>query len=139
MSYDARDGYVVLFGGLSLGGALGDTWTYEYGRWTQVSTTTSPAPSPRYDAGLIYDTLDSEIVLFGGVSATGAPLSDTWAFAGGVWTNLTASAGPAPPPGSPQGSPTTRRTRWASCSAAPASAAPTAPTPGRSGAATGPT
>jgi PKD domain-containing protein/galactose oxidase-like protein/SprB-like repeat protein len=97
MVYDARDGYVVMFGGESATGALGDTWSFEYGRWTQVATTSSTAPSPRHDAGIIYDALDSEVILFGGESGTGAPLSDTWAFAGGVWTNLTASAGPAPP------------------------------------------
>jgi len=97
MAYDARDGYVVMFGGMSASGVLGDTWTYEYGRWTQVATTPTTAPSPRYDAGLLYDAQTSEVILFGGDSAAGTPLADTWAFAGGVWTNLTASAGPAPP------------------------------------------
>jgi len=96
MAYDARDGYVVMFGGNAASGALGDTWTFEFGRWTQVATTPATAPSPRYDAGLLYDALDSETVLFGGESGTGAPLSDTWTFAGGAWTNITASAGPAP-------------------------------------------
>jgi PKD domain/Galactose oxidase, central domain len=97
IAYDARDGYVVLFGGISANGVLGDTWTFEYGRWTEVATSASPAPSPRYDAGLIYDTASSEVILFGGDSPTGAPLSDTWGFAGGVWTNLSSAAGPAPP------------------------------------------
>ncbi|MCI4360098.1 MAG: PKD domain-containing protein, partial [Thermoplasmata archaeon] len=97
MTYDARDGYVVLFGGMGATGALGDTWTFQYGRWTQVTTSGASAPPARSGAGLIYDALDSDVILFGGASATGAPLADTWSFAGGVWTNLTASAVSAPP------------------------------------------
>ncbi|MCI4339971.1 MAG: PKD domain-containing protein [Thermoplasmata archaeon] len=97
MAYDARDGYVVLFGGTGSAGVLGDTWTFQYGRWTQVATTPATAPSPRTGMGLVYDPVDSRVILYGGAGATGAPLSDTWSFAGGVWTNLTPTIGAAPP------------------------------------------
>ncbi len=97
MAYDARDGYVVMFGGTGAAGVLGDTWTFQYGRWTQVATTPATAPSPRASAGLLYDAIDSRVILFGGAGLTGAPLSDTWSFAGGVWTNLTPTIGVAPP------------------------------------------
>ncbi|MCI4351038.1 MAG: hypothetical protein L3K15_05960 [Thermoplasmata archaeon] len=99
-TYDAADGYVLLFGGNPCRSPsswpcadTADTWTYARGVWTQLSS--SPAPSARERAGLVYDAADGYVLLFGGWS-NGKPLNDTWEFLGGAWTNLTPASAPSP-------------------------------------------
>ena len=100
MSYDAADGYVVLFGGSdSSGVAFGDTWTYRAGVWSNLTSSLSVAPPPRTGATMAYDAHDGYLVLFGGTNASGvggALYNDTWTFQGGTWTNVTAGAGTPP-------------------------------------------
>ncbi|HEY6239008.1 MAG TPA: kelch repeat-containing protein, partial [Thermoplasmata archaeon] len=96
MGYDVRDGYVVLFGGQNSTGALNDTWTFSYGRWSSLSIPTGSPPA-RVFGSLTYDIATSSILLFGGTGSNGAPLSDTWSFASGLWSNVTATSGTAPP------------------------------------------
>jgi len=92
MTYDAKDGYVVLFGGMTkTGAALGDTWTFSAGVWTQLNP--SPTPAPRYGAMMAYDVADGYVLLFGGTNGA-SYFSDTWTFQGGAWTQLS----PAVPP-----------------------------------------
>ena len=65
--------------------------------WTNV--TYGPAPSPRQGYGIAYDANDGYVVLFGGYPVGGGPrtfLNDTWTFRGGLWTNITSTAGIAP-------------------------------------------
>jgi len=95
MAYDAKDGYTVLFSGANASGfGLTDTWVYRNNSWSQIFPAVSP--SPRVASVMVYDPIDQYVVLFGGLTpdVTGV-LSDTWTFAGGNWTNIT--AGPAPP------------------------------------------
>jgi hypothetical protein len=95
MVFDAHDGYVLLFGGRSAGGApLGDTWTFQDNVWTQLSPATSPPA--RYGGAMAYDYADSYVVLFGGVATSGSDLGDTWTFAGGSWTQLAPPSSPSP-------------------------------------------
>ncbi|MCI4324484.1 MAG: hypothetical protein L3K00_01165 [Thermoplasmata archaeon] len=89
MVYDAKDKYVLLFGGYNTS-ALGDTWKFSGGVWTHLSP--GRAPSARYFAGMTYDVTDGYVLLFGGYSST--YLSDTWKFVTGVWTNLSLSTNP---------------------------------------------
>jgi YVTN family beta-propeller protein len=100
MTYDAVDGYVLLFGGESNQGLLGDTWKFSAGVWTNMTTTAGP--SPRVVSTMAYDDKDGYAVLFGGCklvnSSNGNCLSffaDTWKFSGGVWTNITSVSGPS--------------------------------------------
>ena len=94
MVYDAKDGYVLLFGGYNSNGIyLGDTWKFSGGVWTNITPTTSPPA--RTHAGMAYDAKDGYVVLFGGYGVTGY-LGDTWKFVGGVWTELTPSPNPGP-------------------------------------------
>jgi hypothetical protein len=108
MAYDARDGYVLMFGGYGWSDpavsttnrtSLNDTWAYAGGNWTDL--TGGIAPSPRSGAAMTYDPVDGRVVLFGGYDRewTGSmhPLNDTWEFAAGHWTNVTSTAGAAPP------------------------------------------
>jgi hypothetical protein len=98
MVYDAADGYVVLFGGLSTTTGftpLRDTWKFLAGSWTNI--TTSSGPSPRYASSMVYDTADGYVILFGGWNGNPATgLGDTWKFHGGAWTNISSSNGPSP-------------------------------------------
>ena len=101
LAYDAADQQPILFGGCgNLGCPLNDTWSYvnsptpNWIRCTASSCTGSHAPSGRWGASMTYDSTDGEVILFGGCGRT-CPLGDTWAFAGGSWTELHPT--PSPP------------------------------------------
>ena len=102
MTYDTKDGYVVLFGGCdvgspcSTGGFLSDTWKFVDGKWTKL--TISAHPSARGGMAMTYDVADGYVVLFGGCDTTNCshPYSDTWKFVGGSWTHLTSLTHPGP-------------------------------------------
>ncbi|MCI4320578.1 MAG: PKD domain-containing protein [Thermoplasmata archaeon] len=72
--------------------------------WTNITNGTSP--SSRFGAAIAYDPLAGYTLFFGGMYGPygwgsgrfGTNLNDTWTFANGVWTNITASAGRAPTP-----------------------------------------
>ncbi len=93
LAYDARNGYVLAFGGLGPTGPLGDTWKYQHGNWTILLTAT--APSPRWGAAMTYDDSIASVVLFGGENGT-TYFNDTWEFEGGIWTNVTTAHSPSP-------------------------------------------
>lgn len=97
MTYDARDGYVLLFGGTNLGStSFADTWAFAHGTWSNI--TPAHSPSARFGAGIAYDARDGYVVMFGGSrcwSCTTTLLNDSWTYAGGVWTNVTTSKAPS--------------------------------------------
>jgi Galactose oxidase, central domain len=102
--WDSTDGYGLMFGGEYVNSSsfvtdyYNDTWTYLGGHWTNA--TTDVAPSPRLGMGLADDPADHEVVLFGGEGSHALYyLNDTWVWNDSKWTNITASAGPAPPAG----------------------------------------
>ncbi len=98
MAFDGSDGYVVLFGGVGAT-TLGDTWTFLGGQWTNQTNAVAPGPPPaRWGGGLAYDRQDGYLALFGGMSASGTLLADTWSYSGGAWSNLTGSARGPPAP-----------------------------------------
>ena len=90
----------VLFGGSGVNGVVpNDTWTYADGNWTNWTSTLSLSPPTSAGAGFTYDSATGYFLLFGGISSYGGnPLNETWAYANGTWTNLTATAGAAPAP-----------------------------------------
>lgn len=77
---------VVMFGGLNLGppgvfsefNVLDDTWTWNGTDWAQLSPSLSPPA--RHGASMAFDPVNGTTILFGGRSATGQLLSDTWKF-----------------------------------------------------------
>ncbi|MDE1820203.1 MAG: DUF835 domain-containing protein [Euryarchaeota archaeon] len=100
MTYDAADGYLLLFGGYAplTNNAYGDTWGFFAGHWHLLSNT---GPSPREAAAVIYDALDRYVVLFGGAfNYAGKTFfyNDTWVWSHGSWTNISASQTVSPPP-----------------------------------------
>ena len=91
--YDAKDGYVLLFGGLGASGFRADTWKFVGGSWTRLSPATHP--TARYGAAMTYDAKDGYVLLFGGYeSPDDFTVGDTWKFVGGAWTELSAVSPP---------------------------------------------
>lgn len=106
MAYDPIDGYLVLYGGTAGASACsggpagadylcGDTWSFDAGNWTRLSSGGSGAPPARYGAALVWDDRDACLVLVGGLGRSGIT-DDTWTFAGGNWTNRTATVAGSP-------------------------------------------
>jgi hypothetical protein len=100
-TFDAADGYVLMFGGTTSAGTPEDfSWSFVHGNWTNLTSAVGAAPSARWGAAMAYDPVNATVVLFGGClnSACTAVGNDTWTYAHDRWTNVTALAGPAPSP-----------------------------------------
>jgi len=68
MAHDPRAGVTVLFGGAAgtnYPPDFGETWLWNGTTWAQF--TSSPSPSSRSQAGMVYDEDRNAIVLFGGI------------------------------------------------------------------------
>lgn len=101
IAYDARDGYVVLFGGDQSGSMLSDTWKFSAGTWTDLTPTTlnsTNSPSARFVATMTYDAKDGYLLLFGGCVYVGclSQDGDTWRFSGGAWQPVSTTTAPSP-------------------------------------------
>jgi hypothetical protein len=108
LTYDAADGYLLLFGGNSSNGFLNDTWSFVHGAWTNqtgVNASYPNAPPARAAAALAYDAYDGYVLLYGGeqsrqlVNATsetyvGSDFTDTWSYRGGGWVPLSPAQDP---------------------------------------------
>jgi PKD domain len=68
--------------------------------WSNLTTLVGTAPSGRI-ASMTWDGSDGYVLLFGGATGAGLakPLDDTWTYANGTWTNITATTTGAPPAG----------------------------------------
>jgi PKD domain len=95
-AFDTTDGYVLLFGGCGRVCPQGDTWTYLHGAWMNLTTNLTVAPSPRSGASMVYDPTYHGVVLFGGLTSSGAA-ADTWIFRAGQWHLVVTANGVAPP------------------------------------------
>ena len=79
----ARRGLVIVFGGTSSAGFLGDTWSWDGTAWRQLATS---GPEPRGMGYLAYDARRDRVVLFGGRKGwPDGDLNDTWEFESEVW------------------------------------------------------
>jgi hypothetical protein len=91
MTYDYRDGYMLLFGGNTTWGPYADTWDFSLGTWTKVAT--SPTPTPRYGAGITYDWAVGYVVMTNG-RGLGTPsnlYTNTWTYKTGAWAHWIAA------------------------------------------------
>ena len=59
--------------------------------WTQQ---TASAPPARGGASVAYDSANNTVVLFGGSGDCGHPCTDTWAWNGAAWSNVTPATSP---------------------------------------------
>ncbi len=100
MSYDPIRGRVLLFGGAKGTSRFDDMWEWDGVAWTDVTPPTGPKPLPRYGAGMVFDAVRGQTVLFGGrgLFLPDDEYSDTWVWDGDSWTDVTPSAGPSPLP-----------------------------------------
>jgi PKD repeat protein len=103
MAFDAVTGTVILTGGCQLGDpgpAYPDTWSFTGGNWTNI-TTTAGMPDPVCVGDLSWDAGDSELVMWGGYTTNyfigGHTDPDTWVYKDGLWSNVSATAGPNAP------------------------------------------
>lgn len=94
MVFDPRRNVVVLFGGLSSGVLLGDTWELGDAGWKQRAVT---GPAPRAGHSMAFDATRGETILYGGTTTLGQPgVSETWAWDGTSWQILdVVGAGPS--------------------------------------------
>ena len=117
VAFDEARQVVVVFGGMkySSEGVLGPCqetleWSPKTGHWTDRSESadvTNPAnaadpgsaPEARSGAAMVFDSVRSKLVLFGGRAASGTDLDDTWEWdpRTGAWTavSITGSKPPA--------------------------------------------
>jgi hypothetical protein len=99
LAYDARDGYVVLFGGcrnLACTEVVNDTWIYAQDRWANVTAEQTNPPAARGRTMMTYDVYDHYVLLFGGSSTGGVLLNDEWAFFAGTWATVGNLSSPRP-------------------------------------------
>src|SRR2546427_18649 len=99
ISYDAADGYIVLFGGQSPTGFLGDTWKFSGGSWTSISASNNPGKRTFGSMAYYAAPGGDYVVLFGGGNNTISTgykdfQMDTWKFSAGSWTNITTATSP---------------------------------------------
>ncbi len=88
---------LILFGGADHR-SLGDSWVWQSDGWRPVVA--GQVPLARHDPSIAYDPDARELVLFGGVQATGeagatlVPLEDTWVWNGAKWKACPQHAAP---------------------------------------------
>ena len=96
-AYDPSLAAEVVFGGsLPDDAAAGDTWLRTDSGWAPAEDA-GPGPSARADSSSWYDPTEGGVVVFGGQTALGTLVNDTWLFTG-TWSNITAQVGAAPSP-----------------------------------------
>ena len=101
MAFDPVSGRLLLFGGrypLALSG-YSDTWAWNGNDWTQLSP--AHAPPARFGASIAFDPRIGRMILFGGDAGPlgDGELSDTWAWNGSDWSQLSPFEAPTLPEG----------------------------------------
>lgn len=91
ITYDSKDGYVLLYGGESAAGSwLNDTWSFLGGRWTQLAPLHNPGRV--FSPSMAYDSKDGYVVLFSGPESASL---GTWMWNGTDWSKLVTKGSPS--------------------------------------------
>jgi hypothetical protein len=100
MAFDESTGLTVLFGGQTAPDSgtvqsyeLDDTWVWTGVRWVQRFPAHKPAG--RNSHVLVYDSLRTRMVMFGGRSGLN-DLNDTWVYDNNDWTQVLTAGNPSP-------------------------------------------
>lgn len=102
MAWDDHDDLLFVFGGIDNNNSLlGDLWSYSpaSGNWTQLSPNPSgpptpgvcgSAPSARMNAVLVWDSVNQQLLLYGGMDSSNHFFGDLWAYSlsAHTWTLL---------------------------------------------------
>lgn len=90
MTFDARVGRVVLFGGWLGAQQGGDSWSYDAAgnRWDPLEG--PGAPEPRQSPAMAFDHRLGQTILFGGINEAIGPPGSTWLLdaSRGAWTEI---------------------------------------------------
>jgi hypothetical protein len=95
LGYDDKRRRVVLYGGRTTAdfvppnAFLTDTWEWDGRAWIERPTVANPGP--RIDAQMAFDSLASQVVMFGGKDSNNAFPNSLWAFNGSAWIERAAS------------------------------------------------
>jgi hypothetical protein len=97
-TWDARDGYVLMYGGCTASTCPTDnTYSFAHDAWKNLASTDGKAPSARVYTQMTFDNATNSVVLFGGASTSSGPtLNDTWFFENGTWYQQSANLTVAP-------------------------------------------
>ena len=96
MTYDARRGLVLLYGGAAGTGAatrrFDDMWSWDGTSWREL-TLRAPTPGHRYVSAMAYDARRDRTVLYGGYSCQPGTnqcgvRDDTWEWDGSAWARM---------------------------------------------------
>jgi hypothetical protein len=95
MTYDAGDGFVLMYGGTTASTAYSDTWEFLHGNWTAL--TVSGSPPVRFRASMVYDPVDNYTLVFGGCTSftCSTPAASTWEYHNLTWASLSPSGPPS--------------------------------------------
>jgi hypothetical protein len=94
MVYDAAEGYILAFGGATSGGVpFNETWTFN-GTWTDITGSQTTSPPAVFNAGAAYDAATGSVLLLDGLGAGDVNTNGTWAFSGGLWSEVPAATLP---------------------------------------------
>ncbi len=111
MVWDPQNNTVLVFGGVNSQGLHNDLWSYNpnSGQWTQLTPSTNAtstdcsgsSPAPRASAAMVWDSIDNEVLIYGGIGANHTFLSDLWAYSpnAGTWTLLSCTNSASNTPG----------------------------------------
>lgn len=91
MVYDPVHKQVVLFGGyVAMATTMDETWLLNVQTWAWTKADPAHKPSARQNAQLVWDAVNSRVLLFGGGNLTDT-YNDLWAWDGSDWTELKAN------------------------------------------------
>lgn len=89
MTWDAKDGYVLLEGGQGCGGYCTDTWSFAGGAWTNLTAAGGPGVTGHW-VSMAYDPVAKSVVLYAGRCCI-AGASSTWVWSTGKWSSINTS------------------------------------------------
>jgi hypothetical protein len=87
---------VILFGGITTRGRLDDTWAYDCSRGTWTRLETENKPEGRCDSAMVYDTVNEQFILYGGLGVRSGLQDDTWIYDldAHTWTEVETESNP---------------------------------------------
>lgn len=90
IAWDSNRQRLVLFGGQSNSGVVGDLLEWDGSTWTAIA---SSGPLARWKHAMAYDPTRRAVVLAGGADAADSQMTDAWTWNGAAWTRLTDGIG----------------------------------------------
>jgi hypothetical protein len=96
IAYDEARQRLLLFGGRAVAGgaSLADLWETDFRSWRQLCTTapcSATRPVARFGHAMVYDPARKNVLLVGGITATGFDIA-TWTWDGAAWTSRCTTA-----------------------------------------------